>query len=102
MSDGKNMKVNMIKEVDVRLVCKIIRYKMNYSSRLNYVPTRFIHATYMMIVEREKFNMRQILRHQLLDNIDRIKKTKNASFRFKSLLKHFFFQVVRNFPSISN
>ena len=43
-SDGRNMKLDMIKEVDVKLVSKVIGYKMNYSSRLNFVPTGFIHV----------------------------------------------------------
>lgn len=37
-SDGRNMKVDMIEQVDIRLVRKIIGYKMNYSSRLNSIP----------------------------------------------------------------
>ena len=42
-SDGNNMKLDMIRKVDVRLISKIIRYKMNYSSRLKFVLAGFIH-----------------------------------------------------------
>lgn len=38
ISKGRNMKLDMIKECDVRLVSNIIGYNMNYSSRLNSIP----------------------------------------------------------------
>ena len=62
MSDGRNMKIDKFKQVDLRLILKIIGYKVNYNTRLNYVLTRFIHATYMMTVEKENINMCDILR----------------------------------------
>lgn len=60
--DGRNMKLDMIKEVDIRLVSKVIGYKMSYSSSLNSVPTIFIHATYMIIAKKEKVNICEVLK----------------------------------------
>ena len=42
-----------MKKTNVRLVRKVIGYNMIYSSRLNYIPTGFIHASYMMVVKKE-------------------------------------------------
>lgn len=36
----------------------------------------------------------------MLDNIEKIKKTKNAVFRFESLLTHMFFYATRKFPGL--
>ena len=44
--------------------------------------------------------MCEIVEHQLLENIERLKNTKNVVFRFESLLKNLFFQAVRNFPGM--
>ena len=53
-SDGRNMRIDLIAETDVRVLSKIIGYKMNHSSRLNFVPAQFIHAAYLMTAKREK------------------------------------------------
>lgn len=70
---------------------------MNYSSRVNSVPARFIRPTYLMIVKMEKVNMCEIVKQQLLDNIEKLKKTKNVVFVFDSLLTHLFFQLIISF-----
>ena len=75
---------------------------MNHSSRLNSIPTRFIHVAYLMTKKRENVNICEIVRHQLLDNIEKLKKIMSVVFRFEALLTHLFFQVVRQFTSIPN
>lgn len=52
--DGRNMRIDLINRMDVRIINKIISYKMNHSSRVNF---GLIHATYLMIIKREKVNM---------------------------------------------
>lgn len=99
-SDGRNMTIDLIKKIDVRVINKIIGYKINHSSRLNSVPTRFLSVTYLMKTKKEKVNMYEIMRHQLLDNIEKLKKPRSVVLRFESLLIHLFFQVIRKFPSI--
>lgn len=100
MSDGRNTKLDMIKDVDVRFVSKIIRYKLNCSFTLNFVLVGFIHRAYMMIVKSDKFSMCKIMIQKLLENIDRIKKTNNAIFRFESFLTCLVLQVVKKFPGM--
>lgn len=51
------MRIDLIKEDNVRTISKIIGYKMNHSSRLNFVPTGFIHVAYLMTIEKEHTNM---------------------------------------------
>lgn len=87
-SDGRNMRIDLVAEADVRIIGKIIGYKPNQSSRMTFVPIGFIHATYLMIVKKENVNMWKIVKQQLLDNSEKLKRTKNTVFRFESLLTH--------------
>ena len=95
------MKVNTIQDDGVRLICKILGYKYNHGSRIDSIPTGFLHATYLA-VRGEGVNMCDIIRTQLLDNISRIKKSRSEIFRFESLLTHIFFYATKKFPGITN
>ena len=75
--DGRNMKVDPIQDKGVKLLTKILGYKLNHGSRVNLVPIGFIHTTYVMVVERRKVNLCDIVRVHLLDNIVKIKKAKS-------------------------
>lgn len=97
VSYGRNMKLDKINLIDVRFISKIIGYKINYSSRVNSILPRFIHVAYMMILGNEKVNICKIFRQRLVDNLDRIKKNKNATLRFESLFTYLFFQIIRKF-----
>ena len=59
--DGRNMKVNSIQDDGVRLLSKILGYKFNHGSRIDSVPTRFLHATYVMAMKGEKVNLYDII-----------------------------------------
>ena len=61
----------------------------------------FIYATYKICVEKEQVNLSEILRVQLLKNLEKIKRTKNGVFIFQSLINHIFFHVLKRFPFLS-
>ena len=52
-------------------------------------------------MERKNVNFCEIIRAHLLDNIAKLKKTKNVVFRFENLLTHLFFYVAKKFPGVS-
>ena len=56
------MRVDLIKDFGVRVLSKIIGYKLNHSSRINSILARFLHATCMIPIERRKVNMCEIVR----------------------------------------
>ena len=62
------------------------------------METSFIHATYMMCVEKAKVNLCEILRAQLVENLERIKKIRNNQFKFQSLINYMFFHLIKRFP----
>ena len=43
----------------------------------------------------------EILRVQLIENLEKIKRTKNGAFIFQSLINHIFFHVLKRFPFLS-
>ena len=59
--DDRNMKVNTIQDDGVRLISKILGYKFNHGSRIDLVLVIFFHATYVMTVKGEKFNICDII-----------------------------------------
>ena len=99
--DGKNMKVNSIQDDGVRLIRKILGYKLNHGSRVDSVLEGFIHTSYFVLRGKE-VNLCDIVRTQLLDNISKIKKTKSMVFTLESLLMHIFFYATKIFLGISN
>lgn len=94
---GRNMKVDSIQDKRVKLLSKILGYKFNHGSRVNSVPTRFLHGAYVMVLEGRKFNLCEIIKLQLLGDIAKLKKTKRIVFRFEFLLTHLFLYDTRIF-----
>ena len=95
--DGRNMKVDSIQDKWEKLQRKMLWYKFNHRSRVNLVPTGFLHVAYVMAVQGRKLNLCEIIRLRLLDNIAKVKKTKSTVFRFESLLTHYFSMLQGNF-----
>ena len=59
--DGRNMKVNTIRDEGVILLSKILGYKFNHGSRVESVLARFIHVAYVMEIKGEKVSLYDII-----------------------------------------
>ena len=101
MYNGKAMVISTIKQDDVRFLSRIIAYLGCASSEIDEMSTRIIYTTYKICVEKEQVNLNEILRMQLLENLEKIKRTKNGVFRFQSLINHILFHVLKRFPYLS-
>ena len=53
-----------------------------------------------MIVEKEHFDIYDILRPQYFENIRRIKNEKTQPFRFGPLILHLLFHIIYKFPDM--
>ena len=95
--NGKAMVINTIKQDDVRFLSRTIAYSIRASLKIDELSIRFIYATYKICVEKEQVNLNEILSMQLLENLEKIKRTKNGVFRFQSLINHIFFHVLKRF-----
>ena len=80
--NGKAMVIITIKKDDVRFLSRIIAYSICASSKIDELSARFIYAAYRKCIEKEQVNLSEILRIQLLENLEKIKRTKNGVFRF--------------------
>ena len=80
--NGKTMVINIVKQDDVRFLSRIIAYSICGSSKIDGRLARFIYATYKLWIEKEQVNLSEIMRMKLLENLEKIKRTKNGVFRF--------------------
>lgn len=99
--NGKAMIMSTIKHHDVIFVSRIITSCICGCSKTDELLADFIHAAYKICVEKEQVNLSEIMRIQLVENLEKIKKTKNSVFRFQSLINHVFFHVLKRFPFLS-
>ena len=96
--NGRGIVITKIRQDDVRYLCKILTTKFCANSREDDMAVGLVHAAYLMCVEKKKIDLCEILRIQLFENLDRIKKVKNTQFRFSSLITYIFFHIYRRFP----
>ena len=96
--NGKAMVISTIKKNDVIFLSRIISYSICASSKIDELLAGLIYAAYKICIEKEQVNLTEILRMQLLENLEKIKRTKNSVFRFQSLINHIFFHVLKRFP----
>ena len=82
----------------MRLLSRIVAYSICASSKNDELSSRFIYVSYKIYVDKELVKLSEILRMQLLENLEKIKRTKNGVFRFQSLINHIFFHVLDIFP----
>ena len=78
----KAMVISTIKKDDVRFLSRIIVYSVCISLKIDELSAGFIYAAYKICVENEQVNLSEIMRMQLLENLEKIKRTKNGVFRF--------------------
>lgn len=99
--NGKAMVINTIKQDDVRFLSRIIAYSLCASSKIDELLAGYIYVAYKICVEKKQVNLSEILRMQLLENLEKIKRTKSVVFRFQSLINHILFHVLQIFPYLS-
>ena len=51
--------------------------------------------------QKEKVNLSEILRVQLFENLETIKRAKNGVFKFQSPINHILFHILKIFPYLS-
>ena len=91
------MVISTIKQDDMRFLSRIIAYLVCASSKIDEILVGLIYAAYKICVEKEEVNLSEILRMQLLENLENIKRTKYGVFRFQSLINHILFHVLNRF-----
>ena len=80
--NGKAMVISTIKKDDVRFLSRIITSSICTSSKIDEFLVGFIYVAYKIYIEKEQVNLNEIMRMQLLENLEKIKRSKNSMFRF--------------------
>lgn len=93
-SDRRGMTIESIKEKDIKLISMILGYRFQHTRRVNSVSAATILATIRLVRENGEFNLCEILRTQLIDNIRAIKHDKTKIFRFGSLIIYMYFHIL--------
>ena len=96
------MTLTDIRQHDLRLITKVLGYKMHCNIKLNSVSAGVIQTTYKMVVEQitykmvvehDYYDICEIFKQQLLENVRRIKHDNFSSFQiwiidFAPILPH--------------
>lgn len=85
------MIVNNINDPIVKFASMVIGYKIYYSSRMNSIPATTIHTTYWMVKENVDYDLAEVLRSQLMANLEFVEKDKKLRFKFSYLILGLFF-----------
>lgn len=97
----KAMTVSDITLQDVKVLSMILGYRMNHSSRIDCVNGRLILMAYKMAKDNMNYNVCEVLRVHLLENLKQIKQAKGKTFRFGSLILYLFFHITHKFPRLN-
>lgn len=98
--DRRSMRVNTIKDTDVKFSSMIIGYKVTQSSRLNSITSSYIHVAYQMINNDGKYDLCEWLRSKLMINLGKIKGVKKGTFRFGNLNVYLMLYFMNELPHL--
>ena len=74
--NGRGIVISKIKKDDVRYLCKFLTTKFCGSSREDDMAAGMVHVAYLMCIEKKQVDLCEILRIQLFENLEKIKKAK--------------------------
>lgn len=89
--DKSVMTTNDILEHDINLASIVVRYKIHYSNRENFIFRTTIYVAYEMMRWNKKYDLSELLRSELIKNLKKIKENKKHPFKYETLLLCLFF-----------
>lgn len=84
--DKRSLRVNDVKDINVKFINMILGYKDTHANRLNSVSSLCIKSAYDMVNDNARIDVCEWLKDELLDNLKKIKGDKKGTFRFENLL----------------
>lgn len=98
--DKISLRVNDVKDINVRFVSMILGYKATHANRLNSVSSLCIKSAYDMVNDNARIDVCEWLKDELIDNLKKIKGDKNGTFRFGSFLVCLMLYITKEVPGI--
>lgn len=93
------MSIDTIQDPLVEFAIRVISHKFYQSSQLNSVPCIAIDSGYKIVIKDHSYDLAELQLQQLILNLTTIRKNKNSSCKFGSLLVCIFFFLHNTFPT---
>lgn len=74
------MRVDDVREIDVKFVAMIIGYKVYQSNRLNSIFSNNILIAHQMVKEDAHYDLCSVILKELMKNLNKIKQDKRNNF----------------------
>lgn len=84
--DKRSLRVNDVKDINIKFISVILGYKATHANRLNSVSSLCIKSAYDMVNDNARIDVCEWLKDELIDNLGKIKRDKKGTFRFGNLL----------------
>lgn len=98
--DKRSLRLNDVKDINVRFISMILGYKATHANRLNSVSSLCIKSAYDMVNDNARIDVCEWLKDELIDNLKKIKGDKKGTFRFGNLLVCLMMYINKQVPSI--
>lgn len=98
-SNSRSLRVNDIKDINVRFVSMVLGYKTTHANRLNSVSSLCINSAYEMVNNNAMIDVCEWLKDELTDNLKKIKGDKKGTFHFRNLLVCLMLYFTKEIPS---
>lgn len=98
--DKRSLRVNDVKDTNIRIISMIIGYKATHENRLNSVSSLCFKCAYDMVNDNARIDICEWLKDELKDNLGKIKRDKKGTFRFGNLLVCLMLYITKQVPSI--
>lgn len=100
--DNRSLRVNDIKDKNVKFASMVIGYKVGHTNRLNFVSSSCIHSAHEMIINNAKIDICEWLKDELIENLDKIKGDKKGTFKFGNMLACLMLYFSKEIPGMGH
>ena len=94
------MSKDCIEDPLIEFVVHVIAHKFYQSSRLNSMSCDAIYLGYKIVKKDHEYDLVELHLQKLIENLEVVRKDKNISCKFGSLLVCIFFHVQNYFPTV--
>lgn len=84
--DGRYMRVDDVRDIDVKFATMVIGYKVYQSNWLNSVVDNNILVAYQMVKADAHYDLCSVMLKQLMTNMQKIKQEKQNTFQYDSFI----------------
>lgn len=99
--DKRSLRVNDVKDENVKFIIMVLGYKTTHTNRLNSVSSLCIKSAYDLVNNNAKIDICEWLKDELIENLKKIKGDKKGTFRFGNLLVCLMLYITKEVPVLA-